>query len=191
MVPRLVCSPKCDGSQDSGNHRIRRVDLTTKNVTTFAGSGTAGYLNGDGTSAQFNVPHNVAIDPSGTFALVAVRSWPPSRRALPRRHPHTLEKTAPRPSEMVTATAHHTTPVRTSLSVFPNVMHHRTPSPSLRVTVAASAVSTSPPRTLPRSPAAALLAPPTVLAPTPTSAAGWASKSTRVARSRSSRCLPP
>eukprot|EP00964_Phaeocystis_antarctica_P127959 scaffold91680_cov107-Phaeocystis_antarctica.AAC.2 len=32
-------------------------------------------------AAQFYLPAGVAIDPSGTFALVAVRAWPPAPRA--------------------------------------------------------------------------------------------------------------
>jgi hypothetical protein len=41
---------------DSQNHRIRRVDITTGNITTVAGTGTAGFA-GDGgpaTQAQLN-----------------------------------------------------------------------------------------------------------------------------------------
>ena len=46
--------------------------LLTGATTTLAGSGTQGFLNGAGGSARFNGPHGVAIDPSGTFALVVV-----------------------------------------------------------------------------------------------------------------------
>jgi len=53
------------------NHRIRRVEIATRVVTTLAGSGTAGFGNGAGSSAKFNWPRGVAIDPSGAFALVA------------------------------------------------------------------------------------------------------------------------
>jgi len=56
------------------NHRIRRVDLATGATTTLAGSGTQGFLNGAGGSAQFKHPSGIAIDPSGGFALVADRS---------------------------------------------------------------------------------------------------------------------
>ena len=66
-----------DASQDEWNHRIRRVNISTGATTTLAGSGSAGSLNGAGASAQFNHPWGVAIDPSGTFALVAVRRPPP------------------------------------------------------------------------------------------------------------------
>ena len=46
-----------------GNHRIRKIS-TDGNVSTFAGSGTAGSANGVGTAAQFNMPRGIAIDSS-------------------------------------------------------------------------------------------------------------------------------
>ena len=49
---------------------------TTEVVTTLAGSGSAGFDNGAGDSAKFDQPYGVAIDPSGDFALVAVRRPP-------------------------------------------------------------------------------------------------------------------
>ena len=63
-----------DASQDTSNHRIRRVDIATGATTTLAGSGSAGFLDGAGGSARFNQPLGVAIDPTGTFTLVAVRA---------------------------------------------------------------------------------------------------------------------
>ena len=74
-----------DASQDGHNHRIRRVDIATGATTTLAGSGTYGFRNGDGGSAQFYYPSGIAIDPSGTFALVAVRRPPPYPRMPPSR----------------------------------------------------------------------------------------------------------
>ena len=73
-----------DASQGHGDHRIRRVDIATGATTTLAGSGTGGFLDGDGDSAQFNYLMGVAIDPNGTFALVAVRASP---APPPSRHP--------------------------------------------------------------------------------------------------------
>ena len=67
-----VCFP--DASQDHGNQHVRRVDIATGATTTLAGSGTAGFRDGAGASAQFNGPNDVAIAPSGGFALVAVRA---------------------------------------------------------------------------------------------------------------------
>jgi hypothetical protein len=40
----------------------------------LAACGTAGFRDGAGASAQFNGPNDVAIAPSGGFALVAVRA---------------------------------------------------------------------------------------------------------------------
>jgi len=53
------------------NHRIRKISLDpdgkTWKVTTFAGSGVAGHVNGTGTAAQFQHPACVSIDASGIF----------------------------------------------------------------------------------------------------------------------------
>ena len=78
-----MCAP--DASQDFNNHRVRRADLATGATTTLAGSGAAGFRDGDGASAQFSGPYSVAIAPSGNFALVVVRAQlVPARHAIPR-----------------------------------------------------------------------------------------------------------
>lgn len=46
---------------DSTNIKIRKLDLNTYAVSTLAGS-TTGYLDGTGTSAQFNSPHKITSD---------------------------------------------------------------------------------------------------------------------------------
>ncbi len=54
---------------DAGNHRIRL--LTGGNVTTVAGTGTAGWA-GDGaaaTSAELNFPEGIAVDSSGNLYI--------------------------------------------------------------------------------------------------------------------------
>ena len=54
--------------------------MTTGATTTLAGSGPSGFHSGSlkdddiGTSARFHGPMGIAIDPSGTFALVGVRA---------------------------------------------------------------------------------------------------------------------
>ena len=53
---------------DTNNHRIRKVTVSTSQITTIAGTGTASY-SGDGgkaTSATLDTPENVAVDSSGT-----------------------------------------------------------------------------------------------------------------------------
>ncbi len=52
---------------DCGNHRIRKVTVSTGIITTIAGSSSIGYSgdNGPATSAEFYVPEGIALDTSG------------------------------------------------------------------------------------------------------------------------------
>jgi sugar lactone lactonase YvrE len=50
---------------DFGNSLIRTINLSTAAVSTFAGTGTAGLLNGSTTSAEFNGTANIVFDASG------------------------------------------------------------------------------------------------------------------------------
>ena len=52
---------------DTGNHRIRKVAVSTGIITTIAGTGTSSYSgdNGDATSATLYLPYGVALDASG------------------------------------------------------------------------------------------------------------------------------
>jgi surface protein len=51
---------------DFGNNKIRKVD-TNGNVSTFAGSGTAGSADANGTAASFNGPQGLAFDSAGNL----------------------------------------------------------------------------------------------------------------------------
>ena len=52
---------------DSSNHRIRKVTVSTGNITTIAGGGSIGYPgnNIEATSANLPYPQGVAVDSSG------------------------------------------------------------------------------------------------------------------------------
>jgi alpha-tubulin suppressor-like RCC1 family protein/sugar lactone lactonase YvrE len=51
---------------DRDNHRIRRIDPATGEVTTVAGS-SLGYADGSASAARFNTPWGVALDSAGTI----------------------------------------------------------------------------------------------------------------------------
>ncbi|MDP4263569.1 MAG: T9SS type A sorting domain-containing protein [Bacteroidota bacterium] len=56
---------------DRGNHRIRKINMSTGMISTIAGTGTPGY-NGDGiaaTAAQLNAPNEVAFDTAGNLFI--------------------------------------------------------------------------------------------------------------------------
>lgn len=51
---------------DTGNHKIRKISQAAL-VTTIAGSGIIGGVNGNGAIAQFSYPQAVAVDNEGSF----------------------------------------------------------------------------------------------------------------------------
>ena len=53
-----------------GNDKIRRVEVATGEVTTLAGSGTSGSVDGVGDAAELNGPVEVAISPDGSTLFV-------------------------------------------------------------------------------------------------------------------------
>lgn len=63
---------------DFGNHLVRRIDVSSRLVTTLAGNVALGVgppfnfglSDGIGTNAAFHQPTGIAIDPAGTFAVV-------------------------------------------------------------------------------------------------------------------------
>ena len=58
------------------NHRVRRLDLKTRELTTVAGSGAKGYA-GDGgpaIKAQLNEPYEVRFDKAGNMLFVEMRN---------------------------------------------------------------------------------------------------------------------
>jgi hypothetical protein len=72
---RLAIYPGGDFSvvADASNNQIRLIHISTSEVTTLAGTGSAGNTNGAATSAQFNSPRGVAISSQaeGSYVLVA------------------------------------------------------------------------------------------------------------------------
>ncbi|MFO1500234.1 MAG: PQQ-binding-like beta-propeller repeat protein [Verrucomicrobiota bacterium] len=54
---------------DSENNRIRKISADGRTVTTVAGSGLRGYLDGPAAAAQFDFPEDVVIDPRGNLFI--------------------------------------------------------------------------------------------------------------------------
>ena len=52
---------------DQGNRRIRKISSLDNYVSTFAGSGDYGHLDGTGTVALFGSPTHLCIDPRGNL----------------------------------------------------------------------------------------------------------------------------
>ncbi len=51
---------------------VRKIDLTTAEVTTFAGTANqSGFVNGIGSAARFYYPEDVVFSPDGSYALIA------------------------------------------------------------------------------------------------------------------------
>lgn len=56
---------------DSYNHRLKLLDTTTCSITTVAGTGQAGFLDGIGTSAQLSEPSGLAVSPVDGRVFIA------------------------------------------------------------------------------------------------------------------------
>eukprot|EP00850_Spirogloea_muscicola_P023380 SM000352S13428 [mRNA] locus=s352:43307:48636:- [translate_table: standard] len=52
---------------DSYNHKVKVMDVSSKEMTTLAGTGTAGFRDGGGSQAQFSEPAGLAQGPRGTI----------------------------------------------------------------------------------------------------------------------------
>ena len=59
---------------DVFNSAIRLIDVVSNNVSTLAGNGIRGYVNGAGDMAEFFLPSGIALDPSNRNLLVVDRN---------------------------------------------------------------------------------------------------------------------
>ncbi|MBS1599378.1 MAG: SMP-30/gluconolactonase/LRE family protein [Bacteroidetes bacterium] len=57
---------------DGHNNVIRKINLSSGEVSTYAGTGVAGFDNGAVASATFNDPYGLAIDPSGNIYVADI-----------------------------------------------------------------------------------------------------------------------
>ncbi|MDX1960195.1 MAG: hypothetical protein SFU98_16620 [Leptospiraceae bacterium] len=67
---------------DRNNHSIRKIDVNTNTVSTFAGTNTMGFTNATGTAARFNAPNHMLYDGSDFYLIdednCAIRKITPS-----------------------------------------------------------------------------------------------------------------
>ena len=54
---------------DYRNHRLMLLDPQTSVVTPLAGNGCAGFADGQGTAARFDMPYGIAVQPDGTLVV--------------------------------------------------------------------------------------------------------------------------
>lgn len=59
-----------NGSTSNADQAIRCIVAGTWEVSTFAGSSTAGFANGMGSAASFSAPTDVAVDKNGTLYVI-------------------------------------------------------------------------------------------------------------------------
>lgn len=57
---------------DLGNNLIRKINLASATVSTYAGSGASGFTNGALGSASFNEPYGMALDASGNIYVTDI-----------------------------------------------------------------------------------------------------------------------
>lgn len=78
--------PRLNLQADSQNNLLRRVNLTSGLVITFAGSPTQdfGFVDGTGIAALFNNPRGVAMDGTGAYAVMVGFTSENSRYARAR-----------------------------------------------------------------------------------------------------------
>jgi hypothetical protein len=71
-TPSAVISDNIGGTNqlfigDFGNNLIRNINISTTSVTSFAGSGASGLVNGPASTATFNGAANLALDAAGNL----------------------------------------------------------------------------------------------------------------------------
>ena len=73
-----------------GHHRVRRVDLMSRRISTVAGTGEKGYSGDQGpaSAAQLNEPYEVRFDKAGNMYFVEMRNHLVRRIACQDRANH-------------------------------------------------------------------------------------------------------
>jgi hypothetical protein len=66
----VATNGRSDGGTNNPDQSIRFIEPGTWKVSTYAGSGTAGYSNGIGEAAAFSAPTGVAVDKNGTVYVL-------------------------------------------------------------------------------------------------------------------------
>lgn len=71
--PMALCFDNCGNLifADNFNNRVRKIDGTTKIITTIAGTGVSGFFgdNGNATNAELNNPSGICVDTFGNLFI--------------------------------------------------------------------------------------------------------------------------
>jgi hypothetical protein len=134
---------------ENGNSMIRKVMVSTAEVSLMAGGGSTGSSNGIGSNALFDVPRQISIIPGGDYALITDTSNNQIRRIglVTTAAPTTVPTAVPSLEPTTVPSSLPSTAPTTSLTTIPSPLP--TVAPSIPATYSPSTLPTLLPSTSP------------------------------------------